>query len=169
MVSLAAAIGVPSQAPDRGILPAFIIAAVVVFSERWIAVKTYRNQSFEKFSQGNIDMLVKDAVMDLKTLKKVCLTRKRLLAQLRALGIKHLGLVKRFYMEANESFTLIKEESPNPGLSIIPEWDTDFEAGFGKSESLVVCKACGFLNRHPFDLQSKCPHCGNFVWTGAVE
>jgi uncharacterized membrane protein YcaP (DUF421 family) len=36
MVALAAAIGVPIQAPDRGILPAAVIAVVVVLSERLI-------------------------------------------------------------------------------------------------------------------------------------
>jgi uncharacterized membrane protein YcaP (DUF421 family) len=38
MVALAAAIGVPLQAPDRGIIPAVIIALVVVIAERSLSL-----------------------------------------------------------------------------------------------------------------------------------
>src|ERR1700712_4738964 len=47
MVSLAAAIGTPLTTPDRGILPAVIIAIVVVYIERWISAKAFRNEAFE--------------------------------------------------------------------------------------------------------------------------
>ena len=43
MVTLAAAIGVPLLAPDRGLLPAVIIAVVVVVAQRTIA-RLYDNQ-----------------------------------------------------------------------------------------------------------------------------
>lgn len=169
LVSLAAAIGVPLQAPDRGLLPAFVIAFIVVFTERWIASKTYRSQSFERFSQGNIDMLVKDSVMDLATMKKVRLTRERLVAQLRASGIKQLGAVQRFYMEANGSFTLIEEKDPKAGLSIIPRWDTEYSDRFKKTGEMMVCQACGYCRKSPFDFKSKCTNCGDCTWTEAVS
>ncbi len=169
MVSLAAAIGVPLQSPDRGILPAVIIAFVVVFTARWIGAKSTSNQKFEKFSQGNISLLVKDAVMDLETMKKARLSRERLVAQLRVKSIKHLGSVKRFYMEAGGSFTLIEEEEPKPGLSILPTWDEGFNARFKKSEEIKVCLSCGFPQKLPFDLNSKCPKCNHNTWIAAVE
>jgi len=169
LVSLAAAIGVPLQSPDRGLLPAAVIAFVVIFTERWIASKTYRSQSFEKFSQGNIDMLIKDSVIDLKTLKKVSLTRERLLSQLRALGVKHLGKVERLYMEANGSFTLIESKEPQPGLSIIPIWDTEYYSRFHKSGELMACQLCGFPQKAPFNEKLVCPNCNANSWTEAVE
>lgn len=169
MVSLAAAIGVPLQAPDRGILPAVVIAIVVVFTARWISAKTAKNQDFEKFSQGNISMLVKDSVMDLETMKKVRLSRERLVAQLRSNSIKQLGSVKRFYMEAGGTFTLIEEENPKPGLSILPRWDEDFNAKFKKHDELKACQSCGFVKEQLINNDEKCPHCGDKVWTAAVE
>src|SRR5205809_8135052 len=39
LVVLAAAIGVPLQSPERGILPAVIIAAIIIIGERFIAKK----------------------------------------------------------------------------------------------------------------------------------
>ena len=169
MVSLAGAIGVPLQSPDRGLLPAVIIAVVVVVIARWIAARSFKDQDFEKFSQGNISMLVKDAVMDLEVMKKARLPRERLVAQLRSNNIKQLGSVKRFYMEASGSFTLIEEEKPKPGLSILPRWDTAFNDQFKKSEHVKVCVSCGTTKNEPFDIQTKCPHCGDNIWTTAVE
>jgi uncharacterized membrane protein YcaP (DUF421 family) len=168
LVSLAAAIGVPLGAPDRGLLPAVVIAFVVVFTERWIASKTYRSQSFEKISQGNIDMLIKDAVIDFKAMKRIGLSRERLLSQLRSLGIKQLGKVERLYMEANGSFTLIKQKEPRPGLSIIPRWDNEFQARLKKSEQILVCQHCGHTKELPFDIKSRCEGCLDCTWINAV-
>ncbi|MBS7564061.1 DUF421 domain-containing protein [Mucilaginibacter sp. Bleaf8] len=169
LVSLAAAIGVPLQAPDRGILAAVIIAIVVVYIGRWVAAKTFKSQSFEKTSEGNIDIIIKDAVLDLGNMKRVRLTRERLVAQLRSSSIKHTGQVKRLYMEANGNFTLIKEENPKPGLSVLPRWDKDFNAEFKKSDELLVCQTCGLTQKKPFDENTPCPNCGDKVWTAAVE
>ncbi len=169
MVSLAAAIGVPLQSPDRGILPAVIIAIVVVFTARWIAARSFKNQKFEKFSQGNISMLIKDSVMDLETMKAARLSREHLIAQLRSKSIKHLGSVKRFYIEASGSFTLIEDEEPKPGLSILPTWDNQFYDRFKKSEEVKVCQSCGLSQKIPFNLKSKCPNCGQTCWVEAVE
>src|SRR5687767_14213450 len=44
LVSLAAAIGVPILAPDRGLLPALVIALVVVAISRLLAWGSYKNQ-----------------------------------------------------------------------------------------------------------------------------
>lgn len=169
MVSLAGAIGVPLQAPDRGIVPAVIIAVVVVVIARWIGAKSYKNQNFEKFSQGNISVLVKDSVLDLKVMKKARMPRERLVAQLRSKSVKQLGSVKRFYMEASGSFTLIEEEEPKPGLSILPRWDKDYTDRFKKSKEIKVCQSCGFTQKEPFDNKSKCSNCGDVAWTEAVE
>src|SRR4051812_26248520 len=50
MVTMAAAIGIPIQSPDRGLLPAVIIAVLVVLIERGIAAWAFNNQKFEKIS-----------------------------------------------------------------------------------------------------------------------
>jgi uncharacterized membrane protein YcaP (DUF421 family) len=169
MVSLAGAIGVPLQSPDRGILPAIIIAVVVVAVARFIGARSIKSQSFEKLSQGNISVLVKDAVLDLEVMKEARMPRERLVAQLRSKSIKQLGSVKRFYMEAGGSFTLIEEEEPRPGLSILPRWDKDFQDRFKKHAEIKVCQSCGTTQKEPFDDKTKCPHCGDNVWTEAVE
>lgn len=169
MVTLAAAIGIPLQSPDRGLIPAVIIAVVVIYTGRWIANKSFHNQKFEQFSQGNIDMLVRDSVLDIKTMKKVRISRERLVAQLRSSGITHLGKVKRLYIEASGGFTIIMEENPKPGLSVLPRWDDDFNSRFKKSDTLLACQTCGTTLHKPSNEQVECPNCKDNSWVAAVE
>lgn len=169
MVTLAATIGIPLQAPDRGLLPAVVIAIIVVWVGRWMARKAFFNETFERISQGNISVLVKNSVMDLTEMKRVRLTRERLVAQLRYGGIKQLGQVKRLYMEANGDFTIIEEEKLQPGLFIIPRTDTELYDRFERSEVLLTCENCGYTKQKPFEPDTtKCPSCGHKTWTPAV-
>ena len=146
MVSLAAAVGIPLTSPDRGVLPAFIIAFIVVFIARWISRASLTHPDFEKYALGKMDVLIKDSVIDLEIMKKVRMSRERVVAQLRASGVKHLGDVKRLYMEANGSFTLIKNEVAKPGLSVLPHWDDDFNRRFKYHDNVMVCEDCGKFN-----------------------
>jgi uncharacterized membrane protein YcaP (DUF421 family) len=169
MVSLAAAVGTPLTSPDRGILPAVIIAIVVVYIERWVSAKAFRNEDFERYAIGKIDILVSDAVIDLEMLKKVRISRERLMAELRGSGVKQLGSVKRFYMEASGFFTLIKNEEPNEGLLILPSWDEEFCKRLKPSEEQLACGSCGLLRQKPVAPGDKCPHCAADQWAMAVK
>jgi uncharacterized membrane protein YcaP (DUF421 family) len=169
MVSLAAAVGTPLTAPDRGILPAVIIAVVVVYIERWISAKAFGNEDFERYAIGKLDILVSDGVIDLDILKKVRISRERLMAELRGSGVKQMGSVKRLYMEASGFFTLIKNDEPNEGLLILPSWDEEFCKRLKPSEQQLVCGSCGLLRPKTVVSGYKCPHCGADQWAVAVK
>jgi uncharacterized membrane protein YcaP (DUF421 family) len=172
MVALASAIGVPMLAFDRGILPAYIIAAIIIVINKLIAAKSYKDQNFERFSQGDIDMLVEDSVLNFAMMKRVRVSRERLFAQLRSENIDHLGKVKRVYMETNGSFSVVENEEPRPGLMVLPAWDKDFADRKLTKTNITICSNCGFekparlaaLNGH-----AKCVNCGASDWTSAME
>jgi hypothetical protein len=169
MVSLAAAIGIPLTSPDRGILPAVIISVIVVYIERWVSTKAFGNEKFESYAIGEMDILITDAVIDLKVLKKVRISRERLMAELRGAGIKQLGSVKRFYMEASGFFTLVINDEPAEGLLILPSWDKEFCERLKPSESNVACTYCGMLQPKTIDPKTLCPHCSQVSWMVAVR
>jgi uncharacterized membrane protein YcaP (DUF421 family) len=110
-------------------------------------------------------MLVADGVMDIKTMKQARITRERLFSALRGKGIKQLGEVKRLYMEAAGEFTCIREEQPTPGLSVLPDWDTDFLQTQTVYKETVVCCGCGYTAARK---EPTCSHCGSDEWTSAV-
>jgi len=155
LVTLAAAIGVPIQSPERGLLPAVIIALLVVLSGRLIARWSVLHKGFEMRSQGRIDTLVKNGVLLIEKLKHTTLSRERVFAQLRCEQIVHLGQVERFYLEANGSFTLVRMRNEIAGLSIIPEHDSAFTAQFSRSQK-IVCAKCGAATRK----HKGCKNCG---------
>src|SRR5437763_1108140 len=84
MVALASAIGVPLLSFTNGILPAFIIAFVIIVITRMVAAGTYKSQRFEVLTEGDIDSLVRNSVIDFQVMKRVRVTRERLFAQLRS-------------------------------------------------------------------------------------
>jgi len=173
MVALAAAIGVPMQAPDRGILSAAVIAMVVVLAERWITRYTLRNQTAETVFHGDMNVLIEDAVIKYDCLRHVSMSKSLLLQQLRAQGVDHLGKVKRLYMESSGAFSLLKNDDPEPGLSIIPAEDDNYWAHQERCEDAYVCSNCG--NKSKEKLQSsngtkqlQCEQCKGSIWEQSV-
>src|SRR3954465_6190088 len=83
LVSLAAAVGIPMMAPDRGILAAVVIAFVLISVERVIAMRAFNNEKFENYLQGKVGALINDGVMDMAELKRSNLAHERVFAQLR--------------------------------------------------------------------------------------
>ena len=170
MVSMAAAIGVPILDAHRGLLPAYIIGAVVVFTQRIVSYWAAKNQRFEAISQGDRSTLVENSVIQLEHMKSARITRELLFAQLRSGGLIHLGHVKRLYMEANGAFTLIEEPKPKPGLSVLPEWDADFINQQEKAPDQYVCYHCG--NSQPSASPANadiCINCGYSTWVSALK
>jgi uncharacterized membrane protein YcaP (DUF421 family) len=167
LVSLASAVGVPILDPQRGILPPLIIAVVVVAISRTLSHFTAKNPRVESYTQGSLDILVKDAIIDMKAIAKTRVTRERIMAQLRSDGITNLGQVKRLYIEANGSFSLVKEEKPSPGLAVIPDDDLQFLQEQPMSDCLV-CGICGNKNKSA-DPSTVCGNCNNSTWTKAIR
>lgn len=166
MVSLAAAIGVPLQTPERGLLPAVIIAIVVVCVARIVSYYSSRNQKFEKLSQDDLDVLVEDSVLNIPLMKKTRITRERLFAQLRSEGITNLGAVRRLYFEANGSFSLVKNIDPKPGLCILPDWDHDFVGELEVTKE-QFCLNCG-KEKDTEQEKNGCLKCGESKWVSGV-
>ena len=169
LVSLAAAIGVPLMAPDRGILPAFVIAFVLIATERFIASMNCRSERFENYSQGRVSTLVSDGVVNMRELAKSRLSHERVFAQLRSNGVLQLGTVARFYMEANGSFTLVKNPEPTSGLCTLPPWDHAMRDCFTEHADRQVCVQCGIPQKTTEQTLLICPNCGSEMWVTAVK
>ena len=168
MVSLAAAIGVPLQSPDRGILPAVVIAAIMILVQQLIAYFSTRSQRFETLAQGDITPLIEDSCLNLENMKRTGITRERAFSQLRGESIRHLGEVKRLYFEAGGNFTLIKNYDQVPGLPILPYWDKEYQEKVSKTCEEVVCEKCGAqIDDKAKD--ERCPRCNNDTFVQAVK
>jgi uncharacterized membrane protein YcaP (DUF421 family) len=163
-VSLAAAVGLPIQRPNRGLLGATVIVIVIVAIGRLLASISFKNPRFEKTYLGYYATLVKDGVLDVQRMKKIKITKERLFAALRSEGIRHLGQVKRFYIEANGKFSFVKEKDEKPGLSVIPSWDTELRLRQQQTDK-KMCSSCGYTWN---DSLRRCTNCGKEKSESAV-
>jgi uncharacterized membrane protein YcaP (DUF421 family) len=167
--SLAAAIGVPILAPDRGLLPAVIIAIVVIAYQRTIALGIFKSKKLGAIVLDHRDFLVVDGCLNLKEIGRSGLSQERLFAQLRSEGIDNLGKVKRMYFEPSGTFTILEASRPQPGLPIIPEWDEDYMEDRQTLRDRFACCNCGQVVQGWKKPDQNCSRCGHNEWREAVE
>ncbi|HEX8530276.1 MAG TPA: YetF domain-containing protein, partial [Cytophagales bacterium] len=108
LTSLAAAIGVPVLDPGRGLLPALIIAVVVIAFQRLMAQATFRSKKVERVLLDHNNILIEDGCINQQEMRKAGLSQERLFAQLRSEGIDSLGKVQRLYFEPSGKFTVLE-------------------------------------------------------------
>jgi uncharacterized membrane protein YcaP (DUF421 family) len=162
MVTLGAAIGVPIEVPEHGMIPAAIVLMVAVLYQRGIGVLSFRSRRAELLTQGDLAVLMRDGVLNLPVMRKNGLSRERVFAGLREKGIEQLGQVRRMYFETSGAFSIYPSTSPVAGLSIVPR---DHPALQPKPE-LRACATCGTtIERQPE--RHHCPTCGQESWTDA--
>lgn len=168
LVSLAAAIGVPMADPTRGLLPIVIIAGVVIGVQVVISKRSGISSEFESAVLDDMDIVVKNGLMQLDVMERTKLTRERLYAELRSESICNLGKAERVYLEANGSFSIYKHENSKPGLSIIPPWDEDYFEEQSLVKDTYACRSCGKVERAQESPAFPCANCGSKEWSSAV-
>jgi hypothetical protein len=170
VVSLAAAVGIPLMNPDRGILPPVVITVVIILFTNLVSRRTSRSENFESLTQDDLDVLVQDGVLNLPTMEHTRISKERIFAQLRSLGIYHLGMVNRLYIEANGMFSLVKEKEPGIGLSVLPDIDPEFaKRKLNKTDDFVCCH-CGTVAKTLIStMRTKCPTCKSVEWAPGVK
>jgi uncharacterized membrane protein YcaP (DUF421 family) len=167
IVALAAAIGPSIQAPNRGLLPPILIAVWVVLWQRAVASATLRSSRFERLMHGDGVIVVQDGVVQLRALKRMAVSRERLFAELRSQGLLHLGRVRRVYVEADGSFSVVKQDPPRPGLALVPAFDAELRAELPDDWASVACSNCGWLRERHAE-EATCQACGSDAWVPPV-
>jgi uncharacterized membrane protein YcaP (DUF421 family) len=168
LVSMAVSIGIPLLSPDRGLLAPVAIIGTVVLLHRLVTHWAARHRSAEQLLQGTVTTVLVDGVLQLATMERVVLSQERLFAQLRSESLEHLGQVRRLYMEANGTFSMVEADDPKPGLSIIPGWDKDFRKVQPAVAGQFSCLKCGQIAESAQKPTTPCPTCQAQEWEPAV-
>jgi uncharacterized membrane protein YcaP (DUF421 family) len=171
MVALASSIGVSMLSPINGLLPPVIVASIIVAITRLLSFLSVSRGKIEVAIQGKLDTLVANGVLQISTMQKVRVTRERLFAHLRSSQVEHLGKVDRLYLEADGEFSILLNNEAKPGLSVLPEWDTEFKQFATREADKVVCVKCGAdtpTKREADTKKDVCNNCGSTKWVKAV-
>lgn len=169
MVSLAAAIGLPMQDPQNGLLPAFIIAGVVIGVQRIISTQTLGSPNFETTMVGNINALVQDGRLELKNMWRSKISRERMLTEIRVNGLNNLGKVQRVFLEANGAFTIYLFNKEREGLCILPDWDKAFIQEMTVADGSFACGSCGNVVKSEKEPDPECGYCKHKSWHPAIR
>lgn len=136
MVTLGALVAVPMQIYDRGLLMGLTALVVAIIFQRgfnWVGIKYTK---FEKLSQGEVSLLIKDGEFEQDQMKKARISQTQLISILRNEQVTHISQVRRLYLEASGLFSLYKNDDVEMEEShfILPEKDKiDYDQKFKKS------------------------------------
>ncbi len=159
-ITLGAIVAMPMHGPKHGIIIGVVVLLTVLILQRGFTRSFFISRRWEEKLQGTVTILVKDAVIEVEKLKQHSLSRQQLFQLLREKDIRHLGQVKRAYIEASGTMSVYKFDKIKPGLSILPVADIDDI--IIKDRHYLACTSCGNMIKNRS--LSACPNCGHDHW-----
>jgi uncharacterized membrane protein YcaP (DUF421 family) len=168
MLTLGAAIGLPIQAADKGLLAAAVLLLTALIFQRGLSRLAFERRSVEVASQGDVTLLLKDGRLLLEKMRSSQLTLRRVQSELRIRDVQHLGELRRVYLESSGHFSLVWYREPKWGLSLIPTEQGDY----GKQalvDGYFACSRCGALRESKEQPEEECDFCGNRLWQRAIK
>jgi uncharacterized membrane protein YcaP (DUF421 family) len=168
ILMLGAAIGVPIQVSSQGVLPAAVVLLTVVALQRLTSKAGLRWRKLEVLQQGDVSMLVKDGRMLLDQLKASQISREMLASELRAANVAHLGQLRRVYLEASGSMSIVWRKTPCPGLTVRPDMERGLLDAIG-ADGYFSCWSCGVTLASRERPDEPCEACGSHRWESAVR
>jgi len=174
MLTLGAIVSVPMQMPDRGLLQGVLLLMLILAFQRGITWLGVMNSKFENLTEGEMSLLVKDGVLQLKGLEESRVSRQQLFAELRQQQIFNLGMVDRIYLEACGLFSVFKAPKARPGLPLYPPDDAEIFKTNGPANiplpqqaNVLVCLSCGWIKTVSQDVA--CTNCRHDEFINAVS
>jgi len=167
LIMLGGIIGSPMQVPERGILTGMLILFLILLFHNIVNRTAFKYGKFEKVTQGEARMLVKDGVLVLEQLDRERVSTQQLFSLLRDQEVRHLGEVKRVYLESSGLFSIYKASNPPPGLSVYPLEDAEIFRQYAHCEKdQHACTRCGAVSGQN---ASRCPRCGYDHFIAAIR
>lgn len=159
-ITLGAIVAMPMHGPDHGVIIGIVVLLTVLILQRSFTRSFFISRWWEQKMQGTVNILVKDGVIDIAAIEKLHLSRQQLFELLRERDIRHLGQVKRAYIEAAGTISLYKNKEVKPGLSVLPL--KDIGKIIVKDQEHVACTWCGKVveDKAP----GNCPVCQHNNW-----
>jgi uncharacterized membrane protein YcaP (DUF421 family) len=168
MVMLGAAIGAPLQTPDKGILTTLLLLITLLGCFRLLSLCSFYYRRVETLTQGDATPLVMDGRLALEHLQHAELSRNRAFSELRAMGVQHLGEVRRAWLEPSGQVSLLLYRQPRAGLWLLPEQSKTFTQRIAV-DHCFACGHCGYVVNAQCPPEDHCEHCGRQQWQPAVK
>lgn len=168
MIVLGAILGAGTQIPDRGVLVAAAALFCVLVFQRGLNWLNIKSSKMENITNGALNILVKDGILQLQEMKTARVTRQNLFASLRSQQIFNLGKVSRVYFEGCGLINVYEEPSERPGLPVLPANESEFiKAKTRVAQDHIACKNCGWVSGAR-EKDRNCRNCDKKEWVQAI-
>lgn len=175
VIILGSAAGDPTFYDDVPLLHGIAVIAVITLLQLGYTHLLARSEKVETLMEGKPVELVRDGVLQVRTMAGVPMNPEEAFEALRLRDIEQLGQVRRAYIEQGGQISVLRwpaDETP-PGLPLIPPWDLEQPPKWHADALQHVdgigfcCANCGL--RPAAAPPPRCPHCDCDEWTVAVH
>lgn len=164
ILSLGSAAGDATFYKDVGLLPAFLVFAIIIILYRVLIYIIGKSKKIESLLEGIPKYLIKNGRFHLDDFNKEPLAYDEFFAELRVRGVSHLGQVDQAIIETNGQLSLFfyPADEVKFGLPILPgDYGNKYE--HIPAPDIYSCLFCGNTEKLNKGL-NECPVCKNISW-----
>jgi len=168
IIALGSAAGDPLFYPEVPLIQGMLVITLLVVFSRVITTIGARSRQINTLLEGRTYRIVIDGYLDYEGVQRSILSRDEIYMEMRQLGILHLGMVKRAYLEPDGMISVFHypNDRIKPGLPITPE--SDPQGAVIADMAHLICDRCGYYKPSPALITEICPNCHHDVWTHPV-
>lgn len=169
ILGLGSAAGDPMFQAEIPILYALVVLFSVIIFYKLITWAAARSTLINKALEGELQVIIRDGVFDVKNERKQIFSEKEFFAELRNKSVEHLGQVRTDILEVDGTISLLyyADEEVKYGLPLFPDNYRPVEPGH--TVGPVACMYCGQVAdkfpSHPM----KCLRCQHDRWAQAMN
>ena len=172
VIALGSAVGDVMFYPEVPLLHAMLVITVVVVINKCLDLMIQRYEIIEKAVDGVTAEIVRDGVINVKTLCDSNIGKSELFMSLRTKGFTNLGEIRRAYVETSGQFSTFRSKQTLPGLRFEPAWDVSPPTLYRYCDKVpstgqMCCCGCGTTLNEGTKLPKRCAICAGTTWTTA--
>jgi uncharacterized membrane protein YcaP (DUF421 family) len=171
IIGLGSATGDPMFYREVGLLPGIMAFAVVIGMYRFMTFLVNHYRVVEKSFEGVPTYIAELGKFNLENFRKETIAHEEFFAQLRQIGITHLGQVKLAVLETTGSISVVcfADKDVKWVLPVLPHMYANKLTKLPAGQK-YACAYCGHVEETTFTLEEhECPVCQRKEWVPAIN
>ncbi|PZR22598.1 MAG: DUF421 domain-containing protein [Flavobacterium psychrophilum] len=168
IIALGSAAGDPMISQDFAIVPSLLVFTVIIALYRGITYLAGRYEGFERLVEGDPVYVIEDGRFVLSGRNEHNFARDEFFAEMRNMGISHVGQIHTAILETNGKLSIYfyENERVRPGLPVLPKLYNKRSTAIGQ-KGLYACTYCGECSE--LSQPQECRRCGKEEWVKPLD
>lgn len=168
IIGLGSAAGDPMFYKEVGILSSLLVFIIIISLYALLTYVLGKSRKFEDLLEGKPVCLIEDGHFSVENFKKENLGSDEFFAELRLVGVSHLGQIETAIEETSGGISVFfyPDEETKYGLPIMPG-SLDSPIEHINSADHYACVFCGYTEEKTLGPAGSCTNCGRKHWVQA--